>query len=184
MKPNAYTTMQRARSIRERHPDASPSLVAVALAMATFADGATGTSIRPGHDRIAAITGLSVKTVHNLVPWLVRRGELRRDKPAWPGSAACYTYIGGMVPAEEAPLVGMVPAQAPNGARSGGTHHSHPSEPSGLPGPRGGEASQTLGGKSGKTPPCAWGGCDANGIVHNFGDHWCERHAAEMYAAR
>jgi hypothetical protein len=130
--------MQRARSLRERHTDASPSLVAVALAAATFADGPTGTSIRPGHARIAAITGLSVGRVNKLMQRLVKLGELRRDKPAWRGSAACYTWIGGMVVTEASPSEGMVVAQGRNGGALTTTHQSHPLEPSGPSRPSGG----------------------------------------------
>jgi len=129
--------MQRARSLRERHPDASPSLVAVALAAATFADGPTGTMIRPSHDRIAEIVGLSVGRVNKYMQALVKLGELRRDKTAWRGSAACYTWVGGMVGADAPPLDGMVGAQSRNGGAPATTHLSHPSEPSGPPGPRG-----------------------------------------------
>jgi hypothetical protein len=139
-RPNAYTTMQRARSLRERHPDASPSHVAIALALASFADGPTGTSIRPGYDRIAEITGLNVQTVHRRIRWLVKRGELRRDKKGWRGSAACFTWVGGMVVPQAPPLDGMVVPHVRNGGASGTTHQSHPSEPSGLPGPRDGES--------------------------------------------
>jgi hypothetical protein len=137
---NAYTTMQRARSLRERHPDASPSHVAIALALASFADGPTGTMIRPGYQRIAAITGLNVQTVHRGIRWLVQRGELRRDKDAWRGSAGCFTWVGGKVVPDAPPLDGMVVPHVRNGGASGTTHLSHPSEPSGPPGPRAGEA--------------------------------------------
>jgi hypothetical protein len=140
VKRNAYTTMQRARSLRERQPDASPSLVAVALALATFADGPTGAMIRPGLNRVANITGLSARQVQRHVAWLVTRGELRRDKLAWPGSAACYAWIGGMDATQETPIRPEctspgsdthVIAVAP--------HQSNRSDPSGLPGPRAGE---------------------------------------------
>jgi hypothetical protein len=124
MKRNAYTTMQAARSLRERHADASPSHVAVALALATFADGPTGAMIRPGAERIARMTGLNIQTVYRRVRWLVQRGELRRDKHAWRVSAACYTWVGGMV----------VP-ESRNAGASRTTHQSHPSQQSGLPGP-------------------------------------------------
>jgi hypothetical protein len=140
LKPNAYTTMQRARSLRERHSDVSTSLVAVALAAATFADGPTGTMIRPRHQRIAEIVGLSVGRVNKLMQELVKIGELRRDKTAWRGSAACYTWIGGMVVAEVPPLEGLVVARDRNGGARATTHLSHLSEPSGLEGPRDGDA--------------------------------------------
>lgn len=96
MKPNAYTTMQAARALRERQPEASPSHVTIALALASFADGPTGTSIRPGYARLAEVTGLHRDTVKDGVRWLVERGELRRDKTGWRGSAACVTWLGGM----------------------------------------------------------------------------------------
>jgi hypothetical protein len=136
VKRNAYTTMQAARSLRERQPDASPSHVAVALALASFADGATGTSIRPGAERIAAITGLNLQTVHRRIRWLVQRGELRRDKHAWRGSAACYTWVGGLVVPNASLFRGMVVPESRNGGASRTTHQLHPSEPSGHPGPR------------------------------------------------
>lgn len=148
MRPNAYTTMRAARTLRERHADASPSHVAVALAMATFADGATGTMIRPGYRRVADITGLHADTVRRAIGWLVERGELRRDKDAWRGSAACFTWVGGMVGSDTPPLDGKVGPQTRNGGALDPTHLSHPSGPSGLPGPQAGKRPK-------KDPTCA-----------------------------
>lgn len=143
MKPNAYTTMQRARSLRERHPDASPSHVAIALALATFADGPTGTMIRPGHARLAGITGLDPRTVRRAVRWLEERGEVWRVREGRRGSAACFTYRlhddggkGGLMP----PKHTFRGPQSPDRGASGTPHQLHPSDPSGLPGPRDGEA--------------------------------------------
>jgi hypothetical protein len=92
---DAFATIRRARSLRERHPDAPLSAVLVALCLATFADGKSGTNIRPGFDLIAEITGFSVSTVQRAVRWLERHDELRRDKQGHRGSAACFTFIGG-----------------------------------------------------------------------------------------
>jgi hypothetical protein len=144
-RPNAYTTVQRARSLRERQPDASPSHVAIAVIMATFADGPTGSMIRPGYARVASLTGLHADTVRRAIHWLVERGELRRDKDAWRGSAACFTYTGGApvkVGPDTPPFDGKAGPETRNGGASHHTHPSHPLEPSGPPGPRPEEASQ------------------------------------------
>jgi hypothetical protein len=153
LKPNAYTTMHRARGLRERHPDATPTHALVALTLATFADGPTGTSIRPGYERVAELTGLHVDTVRRAIYWLVARDELRRDKPAWRGSAACFTYTGGMVGSDAPPFRGKVGAGIGNGGADDPTHQSHPSDSSGLPGLRsssGDEARHPRGGVRGK----------------------------------
>jgi hypothetical protein len=92
---DAFATIRRARSLRERHPDAPLSAVLVALVMATYANGATGTSIRPGTDRLVDETGLDRRTIQRAIAWLVERGELRRDKPGHRGSAACFTFLKG-----------------------------------------------------------------------------------------
>jgi hypothetical protein len=74
------------------------------------------------------------------VAWLVERGELRRDKPAWPGSAACFTWLGGMGVPEAPPNHGMGVPDVPNGGASDTPQLPLLSTPSGLPGPReGGE---------------------------------------------
>lgn len=139
--------MQAARSLRERHPEVQPSHVAVALALATFADGPTGTNIRPGAQRIAAITGLNVQTVYRRIRWLVQHAELRRDKHAWPGSAACYTWVGGMGTPHTPTPNGLVVPESRDGDALRTTHQSHRLELRGLPGPP----------NRGGTPLCA--GC-------------------------
>ena len=65
---DALATIRAARALRERHPDAPPSVAAVALVLASFANGSTGTSIRPGFGRVADCTGLNVQTVKRAVP--------------------------------------------------------------------------------------------------------------------
>jgi hypothetical protein len=137
-RPNAYTTMQRARALRARHPDASPSHVAIAVVMASFADGPTGTSIRPGLDRVAELTGLHRETVKRAIRWLEARGELRRDRQGHRGSAACFSWIGGKQMPQASPIDGKGMPDVPEGDASGITHHSHRSNPTGLPGPRAG----------------------------------------------
>lgn len=94
-RPHTYTTIRKARTLRERHPDASASIAHVALVMATFANGPSGTMIRPTLKTVADLTGLHHKTVQDAVKWLEEQGELRRDKQGWRGSAACFTYVGG-----------------------------------------------------------------------------------------
>jgi len=145
---DAFRTIRAARALTERHPDAPTSVATVALTLATFANGRTGTSIRPGFDRVAAITGLHEQTVKRAVAWLVERGELRRDNTARPGSAACFTWLGGMVVPETPPSDGMVVPDVPNGGASHTPHQPNQPTPSGLEGPRGGEASQPLEGCS------------------------------------
>ena len=100
-RPNAFATIRRARSLKERHPDAPPSVALVALVMATYADGRTGTSIRPGYERVAEQTGLYIGTVKDAVRWLEARGELRRDKEGHRGSAACFTFLDVAVESAE-----------------------------------------------------------------------------------
>jgi hypothetical protein len=88
---------------------------------------------------VAALAGISYRQVQRHVAQLVEWGELRRDKRAWPGSAACFTWTGGMHVAQVAPISpectspgdGMHVAQV-------APHLSHPSTPSGPPGPRAG----------------------------------------------
>jgi hypothetical protein len=156
MKPNAYTTMQRARSLRERQPDASPSHVAIAVIMASFADGPTGTSIRPGVDRVAELTGLTLRTVQRGIRWLEERGELRRDKNGWRGSAACFTWLGGapekgVTEAALSEQKGVTESRKGRHSRRPTTHT--PQQPSGLPGPRDGAAPQI--GEQGECAACA-----------------------------
>lgn len=135
---NAFDTIKAARALRERHPDAAPSAVNVGLVMATFANGRSGTSIRPGHELIAEITGLHLDTVRDAIRWLKDRGELREDKAGHRGSAACYTWLGGMVGSDTPPLEGMVGSHTGNDGVSHPTHQPDHLLPSGPPGPRGG----------------------------------------------
>jgi hypothetical protein len=127
-KTDAFAAVRAARALRERHPDAPPGTVLVALALATYANGRTGTSIRPGYARVAAITGLHPQTVKRAVAWLVARQELRRDKAAHPGSAACFTWVGGMeVPGAPTSEGTGVPGVPDSGVQ--GTPHQ-PNQPS------------------------------------------------------
>jgi hypothetical protein len=111
--------------------------VLVALVLATYANGRTGASIRPGLELVAEVTGLSLSTIQRRVRWLEEHGELRRDKQGHRGSAACFTYIGGKAGHLDDALSGE--------SRSGETGKPvtamtplQPDQPtpSGLPGPR------------------------------------------------
>jgi hypothetical protein len=93
---DAFATLRRARTIGLRHPKVSAAAALVALHLATYADGKTGTRIYPGNDRIARETGLNERTVRRAITWLCQNGELRRDKPGARGSAACFSYVGGL----------------------------------------------------------------------------------------
>jgi hypothetical protein len=138
MKPNAYTTMQRARSLRERQPDASPSVVALALLLASYADGPTGTSIRPGLIALIEQSGLDRRTVQRGIRWLEDCGELRRDKQGHRGSAACFTWIGkGVTDAALSEQIGR--HEGRKGCHSHRPTNQTPQNPSGVPGPRAGE---------------------------------------------
>ena len=108
---HAFDTIRAVRGLPQRHPDAAPSVVLVAYAMASYADGATGTNIRPGVARLASDTGLHARTVEYAIAWLVDRGEIRRDKAGHRGSAACFSWIGGMGKAEESPQAIPMPAK-------------------------------------------------------------------------
>lgn len=112
-RPDTFATIRRARALRERHPDAPPSVCAVALLLGTYADGRTGAMIRPGFARVAEETGLHVDTVRDAIRWLEAKGELRRDKEGHRGSAACFTYLG--VAGDVAPEATASP-EAPPGA--------------------------------------------------------------------
>jgi hypothetical protein len=135
---DAFATIRRARSLLERHPDAPASAAHVALVMATFANGRTGTSIRPGLARVEELTGLDRRTVQRAVRWLEQRRELRRDKEARRGSAACFTWVGGMGRRDTA-LTPDGAAPARDGAAPGTTHQPNQPQPSGPPGPRDGK---------------------------------------------
>ena len=90
----AFATIRRARTLRERRPDAPSSVCHVALVMATYAKGYTGVSIRPGQQHIMDETGLSRSTAQRAIGWLVKNGEIRRDRRGHSGSASCFTYLG------------------------------------------------------------------------------------------
>jgi hypothetical protein len=132
---NAFSTINAARAIRERHPDATPSTAHVAIAMATFANGRSGASIRPGVANLAALTGLHPDTVQCAIQWLVARGELRRDKPGHRGSAACFTWVGGMQGSDTPPIERKEGSELANARVSHPSHQPNQQEPSGaLPG--------------------------------------------------
>jgi hypothetical protein len=135
---NAFSTINAALSLHERHPDAPPSVRHVGLAMATFANGKTGTSIRPGVARLVSLTGLHSDTVQDAVEWLVERGELRRDKRGHRRSAACFTWIGGMRGSDTPAIDGMQGSHTANAGVSH-PHHLPNQHPSGLEGPRRGK---------------------------------------------
>lgn len=134
---NTFATIRAARSLLERHPGAPTSAVHVALVMATFANGRTGTSIRPGEAAVASLTGLHPDTVKRAISWLVEHGELRRDKPGFRGSAACFTYVGGMQGPDAPAIDGMQGSHAGNAGVSGPSHQPNQPTPSGPEGPRG-----------------------------------------------
>jgi hypothetical protein len=136
---NAFSTINAARAVRERHPDARPSTVHVAITMATFANGRTGTSIRPGVANLATLTGLHPDTVQGAIQWLVARGELRRDKAGHRGSAACFTWVGGMHGSETPAIERKDGSEPANGRVSRPYHLPNQQDPSGPPGPRAGE---------------------------------------------
>ena len=182
METDAFSTLRRARSLHERHPHAPSSVLHVALVMATYADGRTGRNIRPGYENLARATGLHIQTVKRAIGWLERHGELWRVKEGHNGSAACFTYrlhdpeVGG---ASDTPYSEKGVHSVEVGGVSDTPHPPHPQNPSGPSRPSGdGEPGEP--GVDGP-PACAWEGCEAPGVVKNFGDHWCERHAAEMY---
>jgi hypothetical protein len=93
-KSSAFDAIRRARSLRERHPDAPDSVAHVFLVLATYADGRTGRSARPGRERLAHDTGLSLSAINRAVRWLIDRDELRRDYRGHRGSASCYSIKG------------------------------------------------------------------------------------------
>jgi hypothetical protein len=108
---NVFETTRAVRGLPRRHPDAPPSVVLVAYAMASYADGATGTNIRPGVARLASDTGLHPRTVEYSISWLVERGEVRRDKAGHRGNAASFSWVGGMGKGEESPQAIQPPAK-------------------------------------------------------------------------
>jgi hypothetical protein len=135
-KPHAFATIRAARTLRERHPDAPPSAAHVALAMATYANGRTGTSIRPGVANLVEDTGLHPDTVQRAIQWLVRREELRRDKAGHRGSAACFTWVGGMGGPDT--FGAKHGADAAKARATDPTHQPNQPHPSGPPAPPGG----------------------------------------------
>jgi hypothetical protein len=68
----------------------------------------------------------------------VSRGELRRDKPGFRGSAACFTFTGGMGVPEPPPNAHMGVPEVTNGGAPDTPHQPNQSTPSGPPGPRAG----------------------------------------------
>src|SRR3954453_7724204 len=86
-----FRAAKRALELREREPEASPTAAHVLIVLAYFADGDDGTNIRPTNERVAAITGKSVRVVERAIAELLERGELIRvNGAAHRGSAACY----------------------------------------------------------------------------------------------
>lgn len=152
MTTDAFATIRRARSLRQRHPDASPAVSLVALHAATYADGHNGTRIWPGHERIARETGLNRQTVQKSIRWLRQRGELRLDKAGRRGSASAYTYMGVGLPddvkaVQEAPPNSKGVHEAPPNSAIGGALE-RPTNPYTSPEDSLGESTQT--GESGE----------------------------------
>jgi hypothetical protein len=86
-----FRSNRHALEIRERAPGASPTAAHVLLVLAHFADGHDGTNIRPGNERVAAITGKSLPVIERAIRELLDLGELIRvNGSAHRGSAACY----------------------------------------------------------------------------------------------
>lgn len=100
MTRHAYTVINAARDLTQRHPGISPSVAQVAAALATYADPQTGGRIFPGNDNLVRITSLHKSTVRAAIKELLALGEIHLDKPGRRGSAACYTWLGGMGRAE------------------------------------------------------------------------------------
>ena len=119
---NAFSTINAAKKLKERHPDAPASVAFIGLVMATFANGKTGTGIRPGVERLAELTGYHTDTVQDAIEWLVARGELRRDKKGYRGSAACFTWVGGMQGPHTPAIRGMQGSHTPNAGVSDPSH--------------------------------------------------------------
>lgn len=117
MSAHAFSTIKAARTIGLRHPDVPAYVAAVGLAMASYANGRQGTMIRPRFAVVAQELGMSLSQVQRAVRWLEQRNELRRDKTGWRGSAACFTWLGGMEVVDD-PLSGLMEvAGAANGGR-------------------------------------------------------------------
>ena len=130
---DAFTTIRHARDLKRRHPKAPRSAAHVLLVLATYANGRTGSNIRPGHELVEEHVGLERNAVRLAIQWLIEHGELRRDKPGHNGSAAHYT-----IPLD---AVGT-PTQAPTsavGARGEASRGSYasPLQPEQEEGPAG-----------------------------------------------
>lgn len=91
---DAFSTIRHARALRDRHPDAPRTAAHILLLLATYANGRTGSSIRPGHALIGQHTGLGRNAVRLALRWLEAHGELRCDKRGHNGSAAHYSILG------------------------------------------------------------------------------------------
>lgn len=88
---DAFRAIRHGAELLDREPGASPTAAHVLLVLATFADGHDGRNIRPTNERVAAITGKSVRVVERAISELIELGELvRTNGPAHRGSAACY----------------------------------------------------------------------------------------------
>jgi hypothetical protein len=91
MARDAFRSMRHAFELLEREPAASQTAAHVFGVLAFFADGYDGTNIRPTNERVAAITGRSVRVVERAIAELLDLGELIRvNGSAHRGSAACY----------------------------------------------------------------------------------------------
>ena len=91
---NSWSTIKRARTLGLRHPDAPASVKAIAMHLASYAEGSTGTRIYPGVARLVEESGFAKSTVDLAIKWLRDHGEIRQDKAGRRGSAACFTYLG------------------------------------------------------------------------------------------
>lgn len=114
---NAFATVKAARSVGRRHPDVPAYVAAVAQCLASYGDGRSGTMIRPSLKRVAEDLGMSLSQVQRAVRWLESRNELRRDKTGWRGSAACFTWLGGMEVVDDPLLTLMEVVEGANGGR-------------------------------------------------------------------
>lgn len=99
---STWSTLQRARSLGERHPDAPATVKALALYLASYARGTNGTGIYPGLETTMRETGFSKSVIARGIAWLVEHGELRRDNAGRRGSRASFTYLGVGLPNGEA----------------------------------------------------------------------------------
>ncbi len=185
------TTMNAARALRTRQPDAQPSTVLVAMALASFGNYRTGTGIRPGLARVEEITGLHHETVSLAVKWLEDRGELRRDKEARRGSAAFFTWLGGMGSDEPTPLEPMGSDEPPMG--SDDTHPIRQTSQqigalAGAARSKGGADSQQEGARAiegeVEAGECGWHSCSTvPSYEDDHGLKWCSEHGPKHRAS-